>query len=195
MKDVTNQAKNRKSPVALLVFFFVMTVISYGISLQFVVLILIWFGVVFVLRKNYVNRLKGKRLQLFWVTVYLYPIIELVIKYMIVFDVISYSWFWLNRVEHFVWVVAVEILLMPAFSRTLKKLSWKESMVFVVSAMVFIGNLNEFMEYILRAYLGFGSRDKFGLYYWDTIYDQVVNLAGAVVGFILIYVRGDMDGE
>lgn len=195
MKNLARQVKNSKSVVCLLVFSFLMTTVGYGISLQFVVLVLIWFGIVFFLRKNYVDRLTGTQLQLFWAVVYLYPILELILKYMIVFDVISYSWFWLNRLEHFVWVVAVEILLMPVFSHTLKKLNWKESLVFVVSVMVLIGNLNEFMEYILRAYLGVGSRDKFGLYYWDTIYDQVVNLTGAVVGFILVYARGNVDDK
>lgn len=148
------------------------------------VMLICWFSIAaFVKVKNFDKRLSRSERKLFFITIILYPIIETVIKYLLVNDIIPYSWFWINRVEHFLSAIAIEILFYPFLKPTLSKLNKIESFIFIVCVVVFIGNLNEFFEYLIRHIL---NTYRLDFYYWDTIYDMVMNILGAALGFCIL---------
>ncbi len=76
-------------------------------------------------------------------------------------DVIAYSWWWLNRLEHFGWWAALK---------------------FVVSLGCLIGNLNEFWEFGLRQWAGTAARS---VLYLATILDMITNLPGALLASLI----------
>ena len=100
-------------------------------------------------------------------------------------NIIPYSWFWLNRLEHFCSAIGVSIILLPIYVNIWHSLKWWQNLIFVLGLVCLIGNLNEFCEFFLRCFQPIND-SKFALYYSDTIYDMGVNLIGGFVGFLII---------
>ena len=96
------------------------------------------------------------------------------------------SWFWLNRLEHFCWAMALVIIFLPIFSDIWKGLSWWQNLLLVVSFVCLIGNLNEFLEYFIRLLLNKKNQLQLAVYYWDTIYDMMMNIVGGFGGFVVM---------
>lgn len=167
---------------ASLIILFSLTVFS-----NWVLLGCIWFAVFFAFRFfKLENRLSSSEHKLYITTVFVFPIIETWLTWMIQKDVIPYSWFWLNRLEHFFSAVGVTILFLPIYINVWLKLEWWQNLVFVLGLICLIGNLNEFFEFFLRVCCKPVKYSRLGGYYPDTIYDMGVNLIGGFVGFFLI---------
>lgn len=160
----------------------VLILFSFTIFSSWVVMVSVWFGLFFIFRFTKLeSKLSDKEHKLYLATVLLYPVVETGIKWMIVKNVIPYSWFWLNRLEHFSWAIAVTILFLPTYTDIWKNLKWWQSMIFVVGLVCILGNFNEFFEYGLRM----GNSKNFAAFYWDTIYDMMINMMGGLVGFVV----------
>jgi len=99
-------------------------------------------------------------------------------------NVIPYSWFWLNRLEHFSWALAVVILFLPLYRDVWNILNWWQNLIFVIGLICILGNLNEFLEYFLR--MRSQNYRALAAYYWDTIYDMMINIVGGFVGFVVL---------
>ena len=171
----------------LLLYSLAMIIWGYFIFPLWSVMLIVWFAVAtYAVAKHLDVRLDERQRSTYWLIIYLYPLIESIIKYMINGNVIAYSWFWLNRLEHFAWAVAMGLLLIPFLSPSLRKLSLPFQLLLYVGAVVIIGNLNEFFEYAIRIYIGmFGNQAKMAAFYWDTIYDLVINMLGSAFSFYL----------
>lgn len=144
-----------------------------------------WVGIfAFIKIKGFDSGLPSRYEKVFTATALLYPLIETAIKFVIERDLIPYSWIWLNRIEHFGFSAFLVILIFPVIRRFYIKLDLIGQIVFVVGIIVFLGNINEFVEYLVRLMLNL--RSKFGHYYEDTIIDLFVNMLGAFAGFGLL---------
>jgi hypothetical protein len=169
---------------------FLLTLIAiagYFIYPMMSVLLIVWitaFAIAGI--KGMHKNLNRKEYIYYMVVIILYPIFEAVIKYMLINDIIPYSWNWLNRIEHFIAAIAIETLFYPFLKPTLAKLNKSESFLFMVFTTSFIGVVNEFMEYGIRIHYHFTDSLKFSYYYWDTIYDLAINVFGAITGFFVI---------
>jgi hypothetical protein len=151
------------------------------------VLFSVWIGAFLIARwKGLYDKLNSKEKIYYTLVIFLYPFFELIIKYMLANDVIPYSWNWLNRIEHFIAAIGIQVLFYPFLRPTLLKLNAKESFLFLVFTCSFIGVLNEFLEYGIRIYYHLTDTTQFSYYYWDTIYDMAINVIGATVGFFLL---------
>ena len=101
-------------------------------------------------------------------------------------NIISYSWFWLNRLEQFCWAMALVIIFQPIFTNVWKELKWWHNLIFIVSFICLLGNLNEFLEYFLHLQGKQKTQLQLAFYYSDTIYDMMMNVVGGFGGFIAL---------
>lgn len=160
---------------------------SLTIFSNWVLMVCIWFGLFFTFKMTQLeSRLLAKEHNLYLNTVLLYPLAETWIKWGMVKHNPYLSNFWLNRLEHFCWSVAIVIIFLPVFTGVYKSLKWWQSLVFVISFICLVGNLNEFFEYFVRMQLNLTKSQQFAFYYWDTIYDMIMNLIGASIGFLIL---------
>ncbi len=163
-------------------------IISFSLTVfsNWVLLGCIWFAVFFIFRlSNLEKNLSISEYRLYIVTAFVLPIIETWLTWMIQKNIIPYSWFWLNRLEHFCSAIGVSIILLPIYVNIWHSLKWWQNLIFVLGLICWIGNLNEFFEFSLRCFQPI-SNSKFALYYSDTIYDMSVNLIGGLVGFLIV---------
>lgn len=160
---------------------------TFTIFSNWVILSCVWFGVFFLFRFSQLeSKLSNKEHRLYLLTIFIYPLIETLITWLIKKNIIPYSWHWLNRLEHFGTSVALVIILLPVFTGVWTSLKWWQTLAFIIGLVCLVGNINEFFEYSLRACCKPYSDVKYAVYYWDTIYDMVMNIAGGLVGFIII---------
>lgn len=151
-------------------------------------MLFIWFSLALWIKyKNIDKNLTTSEYNLFLATIYLYPFLETVLKYMITEDVIPYSWSLLNRIEHFSWSFATGILIYPLLKPVLHKLSLLPALLYFVGIITMIGNCNEFFEFLVR-YIENHLSDpaRQAIYYWDTIFDLGINILGAAASFSLL---------
>ncbi|WP_407571267.1 hypothetical protein [Deinococcus altitudinis] len=119
--------------------------------------------------------------RVWWTALVGFPVWEYALKFMIIRDVIPYSWFWLNRLEHLGWMASLLLLLTPA-CRRIWLLPSPFPLLFVLGLGGLIGNLNEFFEYALRLiwHTAGGS-----VWYSDTLLDMMTNVPGALLAFLI----------
>lgn len=160
-------------------------VFSFTVFSTWVLMVGIWFGLFFIFRFTQLEaKLSEEEQRIYLTTVLLYPLIESWIKWMIIKNIIPYSWFWLNRLEHFSWALAVVILFLPLYRDVWNILNWWQNLIFVIGLICILGNLNEFLEYFLRSQSQ--NYRALAAYYWDTIYDMMINIVGGFVGFVVL---------
>ena len=82
--------------------------------------------------------------------------------------------------------MALVIIFLPIFSNIWKQLSCWQNLIFVVSFVGLLGNLKEFLEYFIRLLLNKKNHLQLAVYYWDTIYDMMMNIVGGFGGFVAI---------
>lgn len=168
---------------------FASLIISFSLTVfsNWVLLGCIWFAVFFIFRlSNLEKNLSISEHKLYIVTAFVFPITETWLTWMIQKNIIPYSWFWLNRLEHFCSAIGVSIILLPIYINIWHSLKWWQNLIFILGLICLIGNLNEFFEFFLRVCCQPINYSKFALYYSDTIYDMGVNLIGGLVGFLII---------
>ncbi|HLO87656.1 MAG TPA: hypothetical protein VK203_21990 [Nostocaceae cyanobacterium] len=160
---------------------------AFTVFSNWVVMAGIWFGLFFLFRLTKLEtKLSESEHRIYLITALLYPLLESWIKWMIEKNIIPYSWFWLNRLEHFSWALATVILFLPIFRDIWKNLTWWQNLIFILGFISFLGNLNEFLEYYLRAQSPNINYRMFTLYYQDTVYDMIMNIFGGIVGFLVL---------
>lgn len=125
-----------------------------------------------------------------WYTalIYLYPTLETGIKTLLAIDLFPYSYYWLNRIEHFGWSVAITLLLFPIWVRVRPKISDLTLVCLIVGNITIVGNLNEFLEFGLLINLAKTAQTSY--YYVDSITDMATNLIGSMVGAYIVLKLG-----
>lgn len=160
---------------------------SLTVFSNWVLLGCIWFAVFFIFKFSKLEaKLSNSERRLYLTTALVFPIVETWLNWMIQKNIVPYSWFWLNRLEHLCSSVGVTIILLPIYINIWHSLKWWQSLVFILGLVCLIGNLNEFFEYFLRVCCKAINYGKFAVYYSDTIYDMGVNLIGGLIGFLIV---------
>lgn len=141
-------------------------------------------------------KIKSKGVQRLFLSSFLfYPVLGTLIKFMILNNTIAYSWLVLNRIEHFAAAFFLGFLVIPYL---IKMNLFKTHIVIQFFAytgfIIFLGNLNEFIEYFFRQNLTISlyktQPDDYGqINYWDTIIDLILNMFAAVVSYIIIHIE------
>jgi len=171
-------------------YFAILLILSLLIFRTFTFLLIIWISIflISILTKSIRNLSKNQK-RIYFLIIFLYPLIEEIIKFFIDFNIIPYSWHWLNRLEHFFASFSFVYLFSPFYIKYLKNQPFAFSLVFIIGLVTIIGVGNEIFEYFIRVYLNLQSRAMKIIYYYDTIIDLIVNLFGALFGGILILLK------
>ncbi len=173
-----------------LVYFTILAAIGFLIAPTWLIFLLVWLGIsLFWSVFDKVKVLSPLENQLYTGSLYLYPLLGSVIKFVILGLKSDNFYFWVNRVEHSLWAMALVVLLLPAwkmiYTKTQSKIAHLGLFILVLSVICFFGNLVEFVEFGLRVLWGLNS--KYALYYPDTIFDMMSNLVGASLGFGVVW--------
>jgi hypothetical protein len=174
--------------IPFLIFSIPLLVFGYWLSPLWFIMLFVWVSMtVFIKMKRYNVELSLYERNAFEYTIYLYPLIETILKFMIVKDIIPYSWFILNRIEHFSWAFVMGILILPLLKNKLKTKDIVLQGLVFIGLVIIIGNINEFFEYFIRIFI-IKPDDyyRISLYYSDTIIDLIVNVFGAIAGYCFI---------
>ncbi len=162
-------------------YFVGLIIFSLFIFSNWTFMLIVWIGLVVLLQKK-AKLLPSGLNKLFHIVTYAYPLIASVIKYMIENNVIAYSWFWLNRFEHFFWAFSITIILLPLFYQYQKVIAKKWLLLVLGCVTITLGNVIEIIEFSLRQNL---TDTRLGLYYADTMLDIVMNFSGVIVALII----------
>lgn len=167
-----------------LVFWFT---VYFELGLNWKLMIFIWTGIVlFVKFGGFLNKVPIRLKKLWLVSIFLYPLVETIIRIYIAKDIIAYSWRYFNLAEHFVWMMFLLIISYPLFYETLKKLDKKHRFLHLFGFLMIIGIANEVFEYIMRVYHQV-PQYLLASYYKDTIYDLSINVPGVIAGMLLVH--------
>ncbi len=162
-------------------YFVCLIVFSLFIFSNWTFMLIVWIGLVVLLQKK-AKLLPSALYKLFHIVTFAYPLMASVIKYMIENNVIAYSWFWLNRFEHFFWAFSMTIILLPLVYQYQKVIA-KKWLLFVLGCVtITLGNVIEIIEFSLRQNL---TDTRLGLYYADTMLDILMNFTGVIVALIV----------
>jgi hypothetical protein len=93
---------------------------------------------------------------------------------------------WVNRLEHGCWAIALAFFFLPVIAGIWKRLHPWQNLLVIASFVCLLGNLNEFLEYLLRLPATPANQARFAAYYSDSIYDMGMNLLGGLVSFGLL---------
>lgn len=163
--------------ILISLYFIVLMLIAYNIYPLLTMLVGIWLIIIIVVALSS-ERINGW----WWFLVLVYPPIEILIKANYVFDFVPYSWFWVNRFEHFLWAFLMCVLIYPALKNQLEKIPFYLRFIFISSVVVAIGSANEIFEGFIRSYMGINDLLRLSNYYTDTLIDMIVNIVGALLG-------------
>lgn len=119
----------------------------------------------------------------FWI----YPPIATWTQWMIHFDIIPYSWRYLNTFEHGFTSCAVTIFLFPIFYQYTSALGKYMMVLFLFGVMMTLGIGNEIAELAYRVYIGNTGQSYFAAYYQDTMYDLVLNIVGTLTAIGMVW--------
>lgn len=123
---------------------------------------------------------------LYLMTLLIYPIAETSVQWLGINGLIPKDFTWVNRLEHMCWAIALTLLFAPLISQIWQRLNRWQNLLFIVGFVCFLGNLNEFFEYIQRVQNSPINQAVFARYYVDTIYDMLMNLLGSLIGFVFL---------
>jgi hypothetical protein len=162
-----------------LYFLLTITLLPLWFGSQIFVLLFFWYGLGLLalytaIEKVTDNYFRGGLLLL----ILGYPILEIIIKIFMFYDLIPYSYEALNIIEHGLFSLSITIVVKEVFQNTaiVKNNALKYLMVFCVITTLGFGN--ELLEFFIRQWQGLYHE----VYYFDTMKDMIVNmLAGAGV--------------
>ena len=173
-----------------LLYFTVLAVVGFWIAPTWIIFLLVWLGIsLFWSAFDRVKLLSPLQNQLYMASLYFYPLLGSVIKFVILGLKSDSVYFWVNRFEHAIWALALTIILLPAWAMIdLKAKSILGNFglfIVILGVICLFGNMVEFVEFGLR--LNWQLNHKYALYYPDTIFDMISNIVGASVGFVLVW--------
>jgi hypothetical protein len=152
-----------------------------------IIIIAFWFGLFFLLRFTKLEKkLTRKEQNIYYIAILIYPIIFSFTHWMIYKNVIPYSWFWLNRLEHISASFGVAIISLPLFIDISRKCNWWQELLLIIGLVSFVGNLNEFVEYYIRSSSALIDTRILAIAYTDTIYDMTMNIIGGLMGWLVL---------
>lgn len=164
-------------------YFVALVLFSLFIFTNWTFMLVVWIGLIVVFYQKALLLPNGLK-KLFQIVTFGYPLIASIIKFMIEKDVIKYSWFWLNRFEHFFWAFSMTIILLPLAHQFSKTIDKKWLLLVQGCIAITLGNIIEVIEFCLRSNL---TDTRFGLYYSDTMFDILMNFLGVIIAILISY--------
>ncbi len=162
--------------------------VQFELGLNWKMLIVIWTVIAVFARIGGFLKIIPVRLSKLWlVSVFIYPLVETIIRIYIAKDIIAYSWRYFNTAEHFFWMMFLLIISYPLFYKVLQKLNGFHRFIHIFGFLMVIGIFNEFFEFIIRDYIHKIPQSEMGVWYKDTIYDLSINIPGVIAGMILVH--------
>lgn len=147
-------------------------------------MLVVWLGLMLFFDKK-AQLLPKAQKYLFRIVTFGYPLIASIIKFMIEQDVIPYSWFWLNRFEHFFWALSMTVIFLPLAHQFIKLVDKKWLLLVQGCIAITLGNVIEVIEFALRKNL---ADTRLGLYYSDTMFDILMNFLGVLVAVAICFI-------
>jgi lysylphosphatidylglycerol synthetase-like protein (DUF2156 family) len=142
-----------------------------------------WFSIfIFIIWKKYNQTLFQIEKKVFLFVTLGYPIIGTIIKFSYELDSIYNNWELLNRLEHFIFISALGVLIYPLFKTQLSKLNLVYFTVVYAGILIFVGNINEIFEFLLIQFYELKDEN----YYTDSIVDLITNIISAFLGIIIL---------
>ncbi|GAB6056472.1 hypothetical protein JCM15415_17880 [Methanobacterium movens] len=106
-------------------------------------------------------------MEKYWITGYQNPLLHMQI----------------NQLEHFMGGIALGVVLLPLIITTLNKVTFKEKMIIFIPVVSFFSLIYELSSY----YIFYSPTQSYSyLLYADTMHDLSLNIAGALLAFILL---------
>lgn len=168
----------------ILVYFLLLIPFSLVLYPLWGVQLLLWAGLFLFITRNKLETHLDKRFEkLFYFVSIVYPAIEIVIKIIILYNLIPYSWMVLNRIEHGLFSFCMFFILLPISYRFAKRDLIIAGLLNFL-AVNLIGNLNEVFEFGIRLFWNLEGR--FAAYYSDTLIDMIMNMLGSGLAWVLI---------
>lgn len=164
-----------------------LTIAGFFIFPVWSVMLSIWYTIfIFIIWKKYNQKLIPVEKKVFLFVAISYPIIGTITKLLYELDFIYKNWELLNRLEHFIFVSALGVLIYPLFKKQLSKLSLIYFSILFAGVLILIGNTNEIFEFLLIQFYELKDEN----YYKDTIVDLVTNIISAFFGIIILNILG-----
>jgi hypothetical protein len=167
----------------------IVTTIATGIVLgiQFLILLIGWYTISIITYFSKESHVAKERIILVTIS---YPVIEIILKIFLNYNVIPFSWLMINRLEHIIFSALLTYFVYIIIDKNKIVNSKFGASIFVFSLINVFGIINEFIEYFIRIYfLKFTSETyltKFSAYYSDTIFDLAMNFISAFLVLLLI---------
>ena len=166
-------------------YFIILIIGGFYISPFWLAFLVVWLTIILYWQySGQLQKLTTKESKIYRLLTYLYPFLGTLIKFFILTKSFTASYFWLNRVEHSMWAMALVILLWPAWKSLQNKVSPLVLFILILSVISLFGTMVEILEFNFR-YIKQIS-DVSAWYYSDTMFDIISNLFGASFGFLVI---------
>lgn len=180
---------NLKANTFWLVYAAGLTLFSFGLFFQWGLMVGALFAIFFTFRFTRLEEtlLPAER-RYYWLAIAVYPPAETTVLLVKLHNRIQLDFDWINRLEHFCWAIALSLFFLPLLAGIWKRLNPWQNLIFIVGFVCLLGNLNEFLEYLLRIQPPVINQSLFAYFYSDTIFDMTMNLCGGLVSFGLLRV-------
>jgi hypothetical protein len=140
-----------KSSYFWLVYSISLTVFSFSLFFQWGLMIGTLFLIFFYFRWTRLETdLSPQEHYLYLLAILLYPPAETIVQVLQTRGLIPPDFTWTNRLEHFCWAIALTFFFLPLIAGFWRSLKGWQNFIFILSFVCLLGNLNEFLEYLLR---------------------------------------------
>ncbi len=128
--------------------------------------------------------LNKNELKVYLLVVLGYPIVALLLKYIILTNIINRAWYYFNWIEHLAASFAMPFLFYPWFKPYWKSQPSFVLIISVVGLVCILGNMNELTEFYLR-YIDNDSLNHRAILE-DSMFDLVINFVGGLLASLAI---------
>ncbi len=176
-----------KSNYFWLVYTTIFTLLSFNLFFQWGLMVGMLFIIFFCFRWTRLELdLSPLARRIYLLAVFIYPPAESIVLLLRFKGLLPPDFDLINRGEHFCWAIALTFFFLPFIAGVWPSLNIWQNLIFILGFVCLLGNINEFLEYILRIQQLPIDKALFTYFYNDTILDMTMNLFGGFVGFALL---------
>lgn len=142
----------------------------------------IWFGIIYYNYKNTIQYLSLNERRVFILVSILYPIIETIYKFIIIYELCDLNYVIFNILEHLVFSFCLTLEFFYIFKNQISK----DIILYIniLGVVNLIGIINEISQFVLRI----STIVITASHYSDTIKDCIINLLGASFAILVIHI-------
>lgn len=164
-----------------------LTLFSYSLFFGWGLMVGIFYLLFFLFRITGLEaQLTAHEHRIYLMAYLLYAPLETAVQWMGQRELLPKDASWINRLEHFSWAAVLTLFFLPILAPIWKRLNLWQNLLFILSFVCLLGNLNEFLEFLTRIQHSTLDPVRFSAFYSDTIYDMMMNLFGGLLGFVIL---------